>query len=185
MEARYDDPDQRLSDLKQLLALADRFESRQQMLVDLTLDPPTSTADLPDLDELNSEGNAQAKKKKGKLNKEPPLVLSTIHSAKGLEWPVVYVMSANNGCIPLPRAAATTDGYEEERRLLYVALTRAADYLYVSYQEATMSDDFGFGYRRSWAPPSGGLCDYLSAKGIRKLFQTQYASHWQEIESEA
>lgn len=179
MEERYDDPDQRLSDLKQLLAMADRFESRQQMLVDMTLDPPTSTADLPEVDE---PAKPKAKGKKGKENKEPPLVLSTIHSAKGLEWPVVYVLSAMNGCIPLPRAASSSEGFEEERRLLYVAMTRAADYLYVSYQEAGMSDDFGFGYRRSWAPPTGGLCEYLTPKSIRKLFQVQYASHWKEME---
>ena len=179
METRYDEPEQRLSDLKQLLAMADRFESRQQMLVDMTLDPPSSTADLPDLDELNDQ--APAKRKKAKENKEPPLVLSTIHSAKGLEWPVVYVLSAMTGCIPLPRAAATAEGFEEERRLLYVAMTRAADYLYVSYQEGSISDDFGFGYRRSWSPPTGGLCEYLTPKNMRKLFQVQYASHWKEI----
>ena len=66
--------------------------------------------------------------------------------------------------------------------VLYVAMTRAADYLYVSYQEAGMSDDFGFGYRRSWAPQVGGLCEYLSPKPIRKLFQVQYASSWKEME---
>ncbi len=177
MEERYDDPGQRLSDLKQLLAMADRFESRQQMLVDLTLDPPTSTADLPELEETS-----KGKGKKGKVNKEPPLVLSTIHSAKGLEWPVVYVLSAMSGCIPLPRAATSTEGYEEERRLLYVAMTRAADYLYVSYLEGGISDDFGFGYRRGWSQPTGGLCEYLTPKSMRKLFQVQYASHWKEME---
>ncbi len=187
MEARYDDPQQRLSDLKQLLAMADRFESRQQMLVDMTLDPPTSTADLPDLDELASqdgsaEGESPKAKKKSKQNKEPPLVLSTIHSAKGLEWPVVYVLSAMSGCIPLPRAATSAEGYEEERRLLYVAMTRAADYLYVSYEEAGLGDDFGFGYRRSWSTPTGGLCEFLAPKSMRKLFQIQYASRWKEME---
>lgn len=177
MEERYDDPDQRLSDLRQLLAMADRFESRQQMLVDLTLDPPTSTADLPEVDEP-----VKPRGRKAKENKEPPLVLSTIHSAKGLEWPVVYVINAMNGCIPLPRAASTSEGFEEERRLLYVAMTRAADYLYVSYQEAGASDDFGFGYRRSWSQPTGGLCEYLTPKSVRKQFQAQYASHWKEME---
>ncbi|MCC6511644.1 MAG: ATP-dependent helicase [Pirellulaceae bacterium] len=175
MEERYDNASQRLSDLQQLMAMADRFESRQQMLTDLTLDPPTSTEDLPDLDEVRG--------KRAKKPKEPPLVLSTIHSAKGLEWPVVYVMSAMGGCIPMPRAIGTSEGYEEERRLLYVALTRAADYLYVTYKEAGMGDDFGFGYRRSYGNPTGGLCEYLEPKPIRKLFQSQDASHWREIES--
>ena len=178
LEERYDNPDQRMSDLRQLLAMADRFETRQQMLVDMTLDPPSSTADLPDLAEVNSAG----KPKKAKKNKEPPLVLSTIHSAKGLEWPVVYVLNAMAGCIPLPRAAASAEGLEEERRLLYVAMTRAADYLYVSYNESEISDDFGFGYRRGWAPAAGGLTEFLTSKKIRKLFQNQYASHWKEME---
>ncbi len=176
MEDRYDDSEQRKSDLRQLVAMADRFENRQQMLVDLTLDPPNSTADLPNLDELS-----KPKGKRGKENKEPPLVLSTIHSAKGLEWPVVYVLSAMTGCIPLPRAATSAEGYEEERRLLYVAMTRAADHLYVSYVEGGISDDFGFGYRRGWSTPTGGLCEYLTPKSIRKLFQIQYASKWNEV----
>lgn len=165
MEERYDNATQRLNDLRQLLAMADRFETREQMLVDLTLDPPTSTEDLPD------PGGGQAKTKKPK---EPPLVLSTIHSAKGLEWPVVYVLSAMTGCMPMPRAASTREGYEEERRLLYVALTRAADHLYVSYKEG--SSDGEWGYRSRYGATTGGLTEYLQPREIRKLFQKQNAS---------
>lgn len=163
MEERYDNAPQRLNDLKQLLAMADRFETREQMLVDLTLDPPSSTEDLPDTGEVKS-----------KKPKEPPLVLSTIHSAKGLEWPVVYVLSAMTGCMPMPRAASTREGFEEERRLLYVALTRAADHLYVSYKEASSDGDWG--YRSSYSAPTGGLTEYLQSREIRKLFQKQNAS---------
>lgn len=169
MEDRYDKASQRLSDLQQLIAMADRFESREQMLVDLTLDPPSSTEDLPDLD-------TPAKPK------EAPLVLSTIHSSKGLEWPVVYVMSAMNGCLPLPRAIGTREGYEEERRLLYVAMTRAADFLYVSFKESGFEDNSGFEYRRSYLTPAGGLTEYLTPRPIRQLFQKQNVSHWQPLE---
>ena len=76
MRERYDNASLRMRDLEQLIEMADRFESRDQMLVDLSIDPPNSSADL--------EG-------KKKLS-EPPLVLGTIHSAKGLEWRVVFVM---------------------------------------------------------------------------------------------
>ncbi len=79
---KYDYAPQRKRDLEQLLILADRFETRAQMLVDFTLDPPSSTADLPNI-EL---GSNDPKKPKTKKSEEPPLVLSTIHSAKGLEW---------------------------------------------------------------------------------------------------
>jgi DNA helicase-2/ATP-dependent DNA helicase PcrA len=171
MEERYDNAPQRASDLQQLLALADRFSSRQQMLIDLTLDPPTSTEDLPDLDRSKP--------------KEPPLVLSTIHSSKGLEWPVVYVMSASSGYLPMPRAASTPEGYEEERRLLYVAMTRAADYLYVLYKDSPYEDTFSYGYggRRGYLQPAGGLTEFLAPAAIRQLFQAQIGSAWQTLET--
>ena len=171
MEEQYDNASQRLSDLQQLVAMADRFATREQMLIDLTLDPPTSTEDLPDLAE-----------ERAKKPKEPPLVLSTIHSAKGLEWPVVYVMSAMNGCLPLPRAAGTREGQEEERRLLYVAMTRAADYLYVSYKEAGFGDSYAYDYRRSYLPPAGGLTEYLQPPDVRRLFQSQNVQNLQPLE---
>jgi superfamily I DNA/RNA helicase len=76
----------------------------------------------------------------------------------------------------------TREGYEEERRLLYVAMTRAADFLYVSYKEAGFDDDFGFDYRRSYMPPVGGLTEYLQDRKIRKLFQAQNVTNWQPLE---
>jgi DNA helicase-2/ATP-dependent DNA helicase PcrA len=171
MEERYDKASQRLNDLQQLLALADRFKTREQMLIDLTLDPPSSTEDLPDV-----EPGAASKPK------EPPLVLSTIHSAKGLEWPVVYVMSAMNGCLPMPRAMLSRESYEEERRLLYVALTRAADYLYVSYKEAGFDDGFSYSSRRSYMPASGGLTEFLDQPDLRSHFQVQNPINWKPLE---
>jgi DNA helicase II / ATP-dependent DNA helicase PcrA len=165
LEDRYDNAPQRLRDLEQLITMADRFESRQQMLVDLAIDPPSSTADLP---------HERAKAK------EAPLVLSTIHSAKGLEWPVVYVMGATNGKMPMSRAASTTAGYEEERRLLYVALTRAARWLYVSYSESGASPGYN-SWSRGWGQEGGGVTELLPAK-ICQLFQRQTAGRLKPLE---
>ncbi|MFH4247025.1 3'-5' exonuclease, partial [Acinetobacter baumannii] len=61
------------------------------------------------------------------------LSLSSIHQAKGLEWRVVFIIWAADGRFPSPRALRETDGEEEERRLWYVALTRARDQLYITY----------------------------------------------------
>ncbi|MGH2540484.1 MAG: 3'-5' exonuclease, partial [Actinomycetota bacterium] len=112
---RYDASAARLRDLDQLAALAAGYEARGPFLAELTLDPPSSTGDLagpPILD-------------------EDWLVLSTIHSAKGLEWDVVHVIHAADGMIPSDMSTGDDDEIEEERRLLYVALTRARDTLHV------------------------------------------------------
>ena len=112
---RYDASAARLRDLDQLAALAGGYEARGRFLSELTLDPPSSTGDLagpPSLD-------------------EDWLVLSTIHSAKGLEFDVVHVIHAADGMIPSDMATGDDDEIEEERRLLYVALTRARDALHV------------------------------------------------------
>jgi ATP-dependent DNA helicase UvrD/PcrA len=115
LEQKYDDAFVRARDLEQLERIAARFESRSQFLNDMTLDPPSSTQDFaadPLLD-------------------EDYLTLSTIHSAKGLEWESVYVLHAADGNIPSDLATDSADEIEEERRLFYVALTRAKTNLYV------------------------------------------------------
>jgi len=112
----YDEPEQRLEDLRKLRDLGERYEDRASFLAELTLDPPTSTQDL-------AEASVQAK---------DFLVLSTIHSAKGLEWDAVFVINATEGGIPSNRAE-TPAQLDEERRLFYVALTRARTWLMVTY----------------------------------------------------
>jgi DNA helicase II / ATP-dependent DNA helicase PcrA len=117
IERRYEGAQARVRDLDQLEQLAGRTGSRARFLADLTLDPPTSTSDLagpPGLD-------------------EDYVVLSTIHSAKGGEWDVVHVIHAADGMIPSDMATGNADQIEEERRLFYVALTRARDALYVYF----------------------------------------------------
>lgn len=115
LEIKYDFPEPRLRDLEQLEQLASKYRSRQRMLQDLTLDPPSSTQDMAGPPHLDDDY----------------LVLSTIHSAKGLEWDTVYVIHAADGNIPSDMATKSAVEIEEERRLFYVALTRAKDWLYV------------------------------------------------------
>jgi DNA helicase-2/ATP-dependent DNA helicase PcrA len=112
---RYDASVARLRDLDQLAALAAGYEARGRFLAELTLDPPSSTGDLAGPPLLDEDW----------------LVLSTIHSAKGLEWDVVHVIHAADGMIPSDMATGDDDEIEEERRLLYVALTRAREALHV------------------------------------------------------
>jgi DNA helicase-2/ATP-dependent DNA helicase PcrA len=116
---RYDAPGPRIADLEQLTLLARGYESRGRFLAELTLDPPASTSDLAGPPELD----------------EDYLILSTIHSAKGLEWDVVHVIHASDGCIPSDMALRDDEELEEERRLLYVALTRARHALHLSFPQ--------------------------------------------------
>jgi len=113
LERIHDDAPARAADLAQLEQIAASYPTRQQFLTDLTLDPPSATSD---------EAGAP-------LLDEDYLILSTIHSAKGQEWKSVFVLNAVDGCIPSDLATGSADEIEEERRLLYVALTRAKDQL--------------------------------------------------------
>lgn len=138
LEHRYDDARARLTDLEQLEALAGRYGDRQRFLAELTLDAPGWTGDLavpPHLD-------------------EDWLVLSTIHSAKGLEWDAVYVIHAADGNIPSDMACGSTEEIEEERRLFYVACTRARDHLYVTVPLRYYVQHKGPTDRHGYAQPS-------------------------------
>lgn len=115
LRRRHDNAEAREGDLRQLEAIAAGYASRERFLTELTLDPPGATSD--------DAGAA--------LKDEDYLILSTIHSAKGQEWRAVYVLNAVDGCIPSDLATGTTAEIEEERRLLYVAMTRAKDHLTV------------------------------------------------------
>ena len=117
LRRRYDQPDPRVRDLEQLEQLATGHASRERFVTDLTLDPPVSTSDLAGPPHLD----------------EDYVTLSTIHSAKGGEWDVVHVIHAADGMIPSDMATGDPDELEEERRLFYVALTRARDELHVSF----------------------------------------------------
>jgi DNA helicase-2/ATP-dependent DNA helicase PcrA len=118
LRERYDNPDARLADLEQLQTIAAGYPDRAAFLSALALEPPSATQDLAG-GETTGEDDA--------------LVLSTAHSAKGKEWEAVFLIWAADGMFPLARAAGDPDQLEEERRLMYVALTRARRELYVTY----------------------------------------------------
>lgn len=109
LERLYDGLDTREADLEQLEQVSGRYPTRERFLTELTLDPPSAAGDLagdPLLD-------------------EDYLVLSTVHSAKGQEWESVFVLNVSDGNFPSEFATGKPEMIEEERRLLYVAMTRA------------------------------------------------------------
>ena len=117
LERRYDNATARLRDLEQIERLAARFDDRLTLLADMALDPPAWAEELAGPPVLD----------------EDYLILSTVHSAKGLEWDAVYVIHAADGNIPSDMATGSVEEIEEERRLFYVACTRAKDWLYVCF----------------------------------------------------
>ncbi len=113
MERLHDHPAPRRADIEQLQRLAAGHATRERFLTELTLDPPQASSD--------EAGDP--------LLDEDYLILSTIHAAKGQEWSSVTVLNVVDGCIPGDLATATPAQLEEERRLLYVAMTRARHHL--------------------------------------------------------
>jgi len=115
LERLYDYVGVRAADLDQLEQIAAGYVTRERFLTELTLDPPDSSgadAGRPQLD-------------------EDYLILSTIHSAKGQEWDAVFVLNLVEGCIPSDMASGRPEQIDEERRLLYVAMTRAREHLHL------------------------------------------------------
>jgi DNA helicase-2/ATP-dependent DNA helicase PcrA len=115
LERRHEDAATRQADLSQLEQIAAGYPSRERFLTELTLDPPDATSDEAGVP----------------LQDEDYLILSTIHSAKGQEWKSVFVLNVVDGCIPSDLGTGTSAEIEEERRLLYVAMTRAKDDLHL------------------------------------------------------
>ena len=115
LERIHDDAGLRRADLTQLAQIAATYPSRERFLTELTLDPPDATSDEAGVPLLD----------------EDYLILSTIHSAKGQEWTSVFLLNMVDGCLPSDLATGSTPEIEEERRLLYVAMTRAKDHLHL------------------------------------------------------
>ena len=115
LDRLYDYPAARAGDLDQLEQIAFGYTSRERFLSELTLDPPDASG-------------AQAGRP---LLDEDYLILSTIHSAKGQEWDTVFILNLVDGCIPSDMATGRPEQIDEERRLLYVAMTRAREHLYL------------------------------------------------------
>ena len=113
LEQAHEDAAVRMQDIVQLEQIAAGYSSRERFLTELTLDPPDATSDQSGVPHLD----------------EDYLILSTIHSAKGQEWKAVHVLNVVDGCIPSDLGTGSAHELEEERRLLYVAMTRAKDEL--------------------------------------------------------
>ena len=145
LERLYDDAPVRAADLEQLVALAGGYGSRESFLTELTLDPPEATSDRAGLPLLD----------------EDYLILSTIHSSKGQEWKSVTLLNVVDGGIPSDMATGSLDDIEEERRLLYVAMTRAKENLHLVVpnrffikQQAQLGDRHVYAQRTRFISPA-------------------------------
>ncbi|WP_210484163.1 ATP-dependent helicase [Microvirga antarctica] len=139
----HEDSAPRLADLVQLEQIAAGYPSRERFLTELTLDPPDATSDQAGVPLLD----------------EDYLILSTVHSAKGQEWKSVFVLNVVDGCIPSDLGTGTTAEIEEERRLLYVAMTRAKDHLHLvvpqrfyTHQQSATGDRHIYAARTRFIP---------------------------------
>jgi DNA helicase-2/ATP-dependent DNA helicase PcrA len=162
MQQRYEDAQQREADLVQLAQIAASYPTRERFLTELTLDPPDATSDQAGPPLLD----------------EDYLVLSTIHSAKGQEWTSVFVLNVVDGCIPSDLGVGSTPEIEEERRLLYVAMTRAKDQLHLmvpqrffTHGQRSLGDRHVYAQRSRFIP-----------NGTMKHFQK---CHWPRVDSAA
>jgi DNA helicase II / ATP-dependent DNA helicase PcrA len=155
LEERYDHAQARLRDLEQLEQAAAAFADRSTFLAELTLDPPSSTQELAGPPMLDDDY----------------LILSTIHSAKGLEWDAVYVIHAADGNLPSDLTTGKPDEIEEELRLFYVALSRAKDWLYVCFPLRWYNRPAGLSAAHTYAQ----LTRFLP-QGVRECFQAMPAA---------
>ena len=145
LERMHDDAQVRCADVEQLAALAGGYGSREAFLAEITLDPPEATSDRAGPPHRD----------------EDYVILSTIHSAKGQEWKSVHVLNVVDGCIPSDLSTGTTAEIEEERRLLYVAMTRAKEHLHLIVpnrffikQQAQMGDRHVYAARSRFISPA-------------------------------
>lgn len=145
LERMHDDAQVRAADVEQLAALAGGHGSRASFLAEITLDPPEATSDRAGPPLLD----------------EDYLILSTIHSSKGQEWKSVHVLNVVDGCIPSDMSTGSQDDIEEERRLLYVAMTRAREHLqlvapnrFFIKQQAALGDRHVYAARTRFITPA-------------------------------
>jgi DNA helicase II / ATP-dependent DNA helicase PcrA len=163
LEYEYQDYRERLQDLEQLALFAEKQIDLPRFLAEASMQESYNTA--------------QARSAAGEAEK---MVLSTVHQAKGLEWEAVFILNLSAGQFPNDRATKEVDGIEEERRLFYVALTRAKKYLYLTYPLSGSFTGFaqgpsmfleeinqdlvsggGFGGGTNWDDPSDDVDDIV------------------------
>jgi DNA helicase-2/ATP-dependent DNA helicase PcrA len=183
LERIHEDATMRRADLLQLEQIATSYPSRERFLTDLTLDPPDATSD---------EAGPP-------LKDEDFLILSTVHSAKGQEWTRVFVLNGVDGCFPSDLAVGERDEIEEERRLLYVAMTRAKDGLHIVtpqrffvHGQASRGDKHVYASRTrfipdrlldrfelvSWPPPSKAASGRAPQPDIRVDLKSRMRGMW-------
>ena len=139
LDRLHEDAPVRLADLQQLCRMASAFPSRERFLAELTLDPPQASSDEAGVPHRD----------------EDYLILSTIHSAKGQEWSAVHVLNVVDGCMPADMATGSAAEIDEERRLLYVAMTRAKRHLHLIVpQRFHVTQQARLGDRHLYAVPS-------------------------------
>ncbi len=168
LERIHEDAVMRAADLVQLEQIAAGYPSRARFLADLTLDPPDAKSDQAGVPLLD----------------EDYVILSTIHSAKGQEWKSVFVLNVVDGCLPSDLGTGTTDDIEEERRLLYVAMTRAKDALHLvvpqrffTHGQSRQGDRHVYAARTRFIPGSCCRCSTRSLgrkRRSRKRHQLQF-----------
>jgi DNA helicase-2/ATP-dependent DNA helicase PcrA len=157
LQRLHEDAAVRQGDLDQLARMAAGYASRERFLTELTLDPPEATSDEsgpPGLD-------------------EDYVILSTIHAAKGQEWGAVFVLNVVDGCMPSDMATGDAAQIEEERRLLYVAMTRAKQHLHLIVpqrfyvtQQRSFGDKHLYGSLSRFIPPEVALCFERTGPGV-------------------
>jgi DNA helicase-2/ATP-dependent DNA helicase PcrA len=144
LRERFDDFPRRKRDLEQLLPMAGRYQRLRAFLDDLMLEPPNSSADM------------------GREQRKDFLTLSTVHSAKGLEWTAVFIIWVVDGYFPSAKANASMEAIEEERRLMYVAATRAKEDLILCYPSQEPP--------RTWAANDDSAMPY--SRGLSSFIQS-------------
>ena len=136
LERNHEDASIRHGDVLQMESIASTYPTRERFLTELTLDPPDATSDESGVPLID----------------EDYLILSTIHSAKGQEWKNVFVLNGVDGCIPSDMGTGSDEEIDEERRLLYVAMTRAKEDLHiVTPQRFYVHNQTHMGDRHVWA----------------------------------
>ena len=143
IEATYPEPGARLVDLDALVAASAKVARLSDVAADFALEPPRSTSDLAGTPMIDEDW----------------LTVSTVHSAKGLEWNVVHILNVTDGMIPSDMALASEDGLEEERRVFYVALTRARRALHVYVPSRYHHRPRGRDDSHGWTQPSRFLSE--------------------------
>ena len=172
LERIHDDFAVRQADLAQLVGIASTYASRERFVTELTLDPPDAVSDEAGVPLLD----------------EDYLILSTIHSAKGQEWTSVFVLNTVDGCIPSDMGTGSKAEIEEERRLLYVAMTRAKDHLHLmvpqrffAHQQRANGDRHMYAARTRFIPAA--LLDRFESRAWPRAAATTAASATPKRES--